>query len=234
MRSRAKHEGNKSHNHELKADKRLIFTLARIPQGMQKYTEEKCLHCSSFFCFSTLHAGIGGIHKFIGFLIMLVFLSRISNKLFVLFVVNARSRLAMLSYSESELFVTQSSFSGNTSTELSENNFESLFSGANNEKAVDNFNLCTQDLLTDPFTDKEDSGRGITTVSYKGIQARNEARIPQNTKRATSWSKRVWDDWVTERNSLPINGTYWTSYCEITLHRRAKGNCVRCFARISN
>ena len=30
------HEGNKSHNHELKADKRLIFTLARIPQGMQK------------------------------------------------------------------------------------------------------------------------------------------------------------------------------------------------------
>ena len=32
---RAMHEGNKSHNHELKADKRLIFTLARIPQGMQ-------------------------------------------------------------------------------------------------------------------------------------------------------------------------------------------------------
>jgi len=32
---RATHEGNKSHNHELKADKRLIFTLARIPQGMQ-------------------------------------------------------------------------------------------------------------------------------------------------------------------------------------------------------
>ena len=140
----------------------------------------------------------------------------------------------MLSYSELELFVTQRSFSGNTSIELSENNFESLFAGANNEKAVDNFNLRTQDLLTDLFTDKEDSGRGITTVSDKEIQARNEARIPQNTKRATSWSKRVWDDWVTERNSLPINGTYWTSYCEITLHRRAKGNCVRCFARISN
>ena len=44
-------EGKKSHNHELKADKRLIFTLARIPQGMQKYTEEKGLYCSSFFCF---------------------------------------------------------------------------------------------------------------------------------------------------------------------------------------
>jgi len=34
-------EGNKSHNYELKADKRVIFTLARIPQGMQKYSEDK-------------------------------------------------------------------------------------------------------------------------------------------------------------------------------------------------
>ena len=70
---RATHEGNKSHDNELKAYKRLIFTMARIPQGMQKYTEEKGLYCSSFFCFSTLHAGTGGIHKFLGFLIMLVF-----------------------------------------------------------------------------------------------------------------------------------------------------------------
>ena len=74
MRPRATHEGSKSHNHELKADKRLIFTLARIPQGMQKHTEEKCLYCSSFVCFSTFHAFTGGIHKFVGFLIMLVFL----------------------------------------------------------------------------------------------------------------------------------------------------------------
>ena len=42
------HRGNKSHNHELKADN--IFSLARIPQGMQKYIDEKCLYCSSFFC----------------------------------------------------------------------------------------------------------------------------------------------------------------------------------------
>ena len=68
----------------------------------------------------------------------------------------------------------------------------------NNEKAVDNFNLRTEDLFTDLFTDKEDSGRGITSVSDKEIQARNEARIPRNTKRATSWSTRVWDDWVSE------------------------------------
>ena len=63
-------EGNKSHNHELKANKRLIFTLARIPQGMQKYIDEKCLYCSSFFCFWTLHAGTGGIHRFLGCLIV--------------------------------------------------------------------------------------------------------------------------------------------------------------------
>ena len=64
----------------------------------------------------------------------------------------------MLSDSESELFITQSSFSDSTSIELSENNFESLFGGADNEKAVDNFNLHTEDLLTDLFTHKEDSG----------------------------------------------------------------------------
>ena len=39
---------------------------------MQKYIDEKCLYCSFFFCFLTLHAGTGGIHKFLGFLIMLV------------------------------------------------------------------------------------------------------------------------------------------------------------------
>ena len=60
------------HNQELKAVKRLIFTLARIPQEMQKYTEEKCLYCSSSFCFSTLHAGTGGIHKFLGFFLLLL------------------------------------------------------------------------------------------------------------------------------------------------------------------
>ena len=37
-----------------------------------KYIDEKCLYCSFFFCFLTLHAGTGGIHKFFGFLIMLV------------------------------------------------------------------------------------------------------------------------------------------------------------------
>ena len=34
---------------------------------------------SFLFCFLTVHAGTGGIHKFLGFLIMLVSQSRISN-----------------------------------------------------------------------------------------------------------------------------------------------------------
>ena len=116
----------------------------------------------------------------------------------------------MLSDSESELFITQSRFSGSTSIELSENNFESLFACADNEKAVDNFILRIEDLLNDLFTDEEDAGRGITTVSDKEIQKRNEARIPQNTKSSTSWSTRGWDAWVEERNPLPTNdsGTF--------------------------
>ena len=88
----------------------------------------------------------------------------------------------MLSNSESELFITQSSFSGGTSIELLENNFKSLFAGADNEQAVDNFNLRTADLLINLFTDKEDSSRGITTVTDKEIQARNEARTLQYTE----------------------------------------------------
>ena len=102
-------EGNKSHNHELGADKPLIFTLTRIPQGMQKYIDEKCLHCSSFFCFLTRHASTGGIHKFLGFLIMLVFQSCISNYLLAVNARNSLKRLAVSSDSESEVesFITQ-------------------------------------------------------------------------------------------------------------------------------
>ena len=79
VRPRATHEGNKSHKHELKADKRLIFTLAKIPQGMQQYFDEKCLLLFIFLLFLKLLAGTGGIDRFLGFLIMLVFQSRISN-----------------------------------------------------------------------------------------------------------------------------------------------------------
>ena len=52
----------------------------------------------------------------------------------------------MLNDLELELFITQSSFSGSTSVELSES-FESIFAGAENEKAVDYFNLRTEGIM---------------------------------------------------------------------------------------
>ena len=45
--------------------------------------------------------------------------------------------------------------------------------GADNEQAVNNLSFRTEDLLTDLFRDKEDFGRGITTVTDEEIQARN-------------------------------------------------------------
>ena len=55
------------------------------------------------------------------------------------------------------------------------------------------------------FTDKEDSGREITTVTDKEIQLRNEARIPQNTKRSMTCLHGVNEFGMTvkERNTLP-------------------------------
>lgn len=77
--------------------------MARIPQGIQKYTEEKCLCCSSLFCFSTLfHASTGGIHKLLGILILLV-LSESHFELLLVRSDHARNSLAVSSDSESEL-----------------------------------------------------------------------------------------------------------------------------------
>ena len=132
-----------------------------------------------FLLFLTLHVGTGGIHRFLGFLIMLVFQSHILKFL------NARNSLKSLTVSsdsepEVEPFITQTKVASvAVLQELSENNL----------------NLQTSKQLTISifapsifrptcmFTDKEDSGRGITTVTDKEIQSRNEARIPQNTKR---------------------------------------------------
>ena len=52
----------------------------------------------------------------------------------------------MLSDSESELFITQSSFSGSRSIDLSENNFESLFADADNEKNYKTFHRTKKDI----------------------------------------------------------------------------------------
>ena len=71
---------------------------------------------------------------------------------------NARNSLKSLAVSSDsdlskvEPFITQtkSSFNSGTAIELSENNFDSSFAGADNEQAVDNFNFRTKELSTDP------------------------------------------------------------------------------------
>ena len=52
---------------------------------------------------------------------------------------------------EVEPFITQTKAAliRGTAIELSENNFDSSFAGADNEQAVDNFNFRTKDLSTD-------------------------------------------------------------------------------------
>ena len=73
-----------------------------------------------------------------------------------LFVVNATNSLkspAVSSDSESKLepFITQTKAAlvAVLPFELSENNFESSFAGAETEQAVYNFNFCTEDVSTD-------------------------------------------------------------------------------------
>ena len=51
---------------------------------------------------------------------------------------------------------------------------------------------------------KKIPGEGSMLLLHdKEIQSRNEARIPQNTKRSTTWSTRVWDDWL--KNGTPYH-----------------------------
>ena len=55
------------------------------------------------------------------------------------------------------------------------------------ELSENNLNLYLRVQKTSKqLTISKDSGRGITTVTDKEIQSRNEARIPQNTKRSTT------------------------------------------------
>ena len=64
-----------------------------------------------------------------------------------------RPRATHESESEVEPFITQTEAAlvavlSSHAIELSENNFESSFAGADNEQAVDNFNFRTKDLST--------------------------------------------------------------------------------------
>ena len=106
---------------------------------------------------------------------------------------NARSSLkslAVLSDSEPKVepFITQTkAASVAVLQELSENNLNLHLRVQKTSKQL-TISIFAPRIFrpTCMFTDKEDSGRGITSVTDKEIQSRNEARIPQNTKRSTT------------------------------------------------
>ena len=141
------------------------------------------------FVFWTLHAGTGGIHKFLGCLIV-----SFSRSHFELFVVNARNSLKSLavwtdSESEVERFITQTKAALVTIMQLSfqKNILNPPLRVQTTSKQLTSSILAPRIFRpTCMFTDKDDSRRGITAVTDKEIQSRNEARIPQNTKRSTT------------------------------------------------
>ena len=106
---------------------------------------------------------------------------------------NARNSLKSLAVSsdsepEVEPFITQTkAASVAVLQELSENNLSLHLRVQKTSKQL-TISIFAPRIFrpTCMFTDKEDSGRGITTVTDREIQSRNEARLPQNTKRSTT------------------------------------------------
>ena len=106
---------------------------------------------------------------------------------------NARNSLKSLAVSsdsepEVEPFITQTkAASVAVLQELSENNLNLHLRVQKTSKQL-TISIFAPRIFrpTCMFTDKEDSGRGFTTVTDKEIQSRNEARIPQNTKRSAT------------------------------------------------
>ena len=106
---------------------------------------------------------------------------------------NARNSLKSLAVSsdsepEVEPFITQTkAASVAVLQELSENNLSLHLRVQKTSKQL-TISIFAPRIFrpTCMFTYKEDSGRGITTVTHEEIQSRNEARIPQNTKRSTT------------------------------------------------
>ena len=140
----------------------LIFTLARIPQGMQKYIDEKCLYCSSCFCFLNTpcwrwwHSQVSRLFNYVSL-----------SKLY--FAVNARNSLKGLAVSndsepEVEPFITQTkAVSVAVLQELSENNLNLHLRVQTTSKQL-TISIFAPRIFRPScrFTDKEDSGRGIT------------------------------------------------------------------------
>ena len=98
-----------------------------------------------------------------------------------------------------EIFITQSSFCSS----LSLFNIEELLEpDVNVDSILDDLG----DIISGDNKNIESTTRrrGIQVVSDREVQERNAERIPENTRKATKWCTRVWDDWAEERNTLPI------------------------------
>ena len=110
---------------------------------------------------------------------------------------NSLKSLAVSSDSEPEVepFITQTKAAlVALLQELSENNLNLHLPGCRKRASSWQFQFSHRGSFDRPAclqTKNEDSGRGITTVTDKEIQSRNEARIPQNTKRQTTCSEHL-------------------------------------------
>ena len=181
--------------------------LARIPQGWQKYNDERCLYWLSFFCFLTLHAGTVGIHKFLGCLIMLVFQGRILNQLFVVNARNSLKSLAVSTDSESKVepFITQTKAALVTILQQSfRKNILNLHLRVQTTSKQLTISIFAPTIFrpTCMFTDKEDSGRGITTRKFsRGM--RQEYHKTQRGQLHVFMEQMSLGSLVKELNALP-------------------------------
>ena len=126
---------------------------------------------------------------------------------------NARNSLKSLAVSsdsepEVEPFITQTkAASVAVLQELSENNLNLQFAGAENEQAVDNFNFRTEDLSTDLHVYRQRRFRARD--HYCNWQGNSVEEWSKNTTKhkevnyMSSWSTRVWDDWL--KNGTPYH-----------------------------
>ena len=129
-----------------------------------------------------------------------------------------------MSESEEDIFLTQSSFNGSINPG---NDFEKLLSSRNLEEAYESAQFSTEEategLLSfnqaDEYeevstgsvekgtetNEKKMSKRDIIVVDAKELLAKNNERMPKNTKKVTFWCLNVWNEWAIERNALPQN-----------------------------
>ena len=72
-----------------------------------------------------------------------------------------------------------------------------------NDLVAGSFYFRAEDIVAECFKETK-PGRGIPAVSDKVLKTRNNARIPENTKKSTSWSVRL----ICKDSSVSMQGAY--------------------------